>query len=156
MARGGKQVELAFQAKMNIAIGIAQGIRYMHEECPRGPIVHGDLRPCNIHLTSDLHPLISGFGRAKWLQLEQASPIFVDRYSDKDHSDNDLLALIKSDILSFGILLLRLFCKRSAPQDDKFLVEWVISFLRGETSCAVQSSPSSEGSPNLDSNAWTN
>ncbi|CAL5333012.1 unnamed protein product [Camellia sinensis] len=55
----GKHVKLTFQEKIKIAIGIGQGIRYMHEGCPRGPIVHGDLRPCNIFLNFDLEPLVN-------------------------------------------------------------------------------------------------
>ncbi|GLU16815.1 hypothetical protein SLE2022_332290 [Rubroshorea leprosula] len=39
------------------------------------------------------------------------------------------MALIKADVLSFGVLLLRLFCQKSAPQDDKTLVEWARPLL---------------------------
>lgn len=54
----GKEVDLTFLDKMEIAIGIANGIRYMHEECPRGPIAHGDLKPHNIILGHDLKPQV--------------------------------------------------------------------------------------------------
>ncbi|XAR58408.1 Non-specific serine/threonine protein kinase [Bertholletia excelsa] len=67
----GKHLRLTFQEKIKIAVGIGQGLRYMHEECPRGPVVHGDLRPCNIFLNYDLEPQITGFGQATWLQLKQ-------------------------------------------------------------------------------------
>ncbi|KAF5931401.1 hypothetical protein HYC85_032274 [Camellia sinensis] len=195
----GKQVKLTFQEKIKIAIGIGQGIRYMHEGCPRGPIVHGDLRPCNIFLNFDLEPLIFGFGKSTWLQLKQALPISSNRLWHKDPSDPESLALVKSDIFHFGILLLRLFCRRSAPKDDKKFFDWVrpllvkgayhelldegmeyldmygiymvmcvaaqciktnpvsrpsisevISLLQGETSCAVELSPLSDFSPNMD------
>ncbi|CAK9185827.1 unnamed protein product [Ilex paraguariensis] len=195
----GKQAELAFREKMKIAVGIAQGVRYMHDENPLGPIVHGDLRPCNIYLTYDFQPLITSFGKATWLQQEHSSAIANNRCWHKDRLDPKSLASVKSDIFSFGVLLVRLFCRRSAPQDDKKLVEWarpllsqrayhklldeevedvdmygmyklvcaaslciktkplsrscmseVISFLTGETYCAMQSSPSSEGSPVVD------
>lgn len=36
---------------------------------------------------------------------------------------------VKSDVLSFGVLLLRLFCRRSAPEDDRNLIEWVSRLL---------------------------
>jgi serine/threonine protein kinase len=52
----GKQSELTFQK--NIKVGIAEGIRYMHEECPRGPVVHGELVPSNIYLSNDFRPLV--------------------------------------------------------------------------------------------------
>ncbi|XP_059625328.1 G-type lectin S-receptor-like serine/threonine-protein kinase At1g34300 [Cornus florida] len=131
-SRGTWKEFLTFQDKMKIATGTGKGVRYMHEECPRGPIVHGDLQPCNIFLTSDFKPLITGFGRAKWLQLgQQTSPISSNRGgSHKDPLDVESLTLVKSDILSFGILLLRLFCRKSAPKDGKKLIEWAQPLLR--------------------------
>ncbi|KAI8028263.1 Proline-rich receptor-like protein kinase PERK12 [Camellia lanceoleosa] len=208
----GKQwTKMTFQEKIRIAIGIGEGVRYMHEECPRGPVVHGDLRQCNIFLNFDLEPQITSFGNATWLHLKQGLPISSNRFWHTDPSDLESLALLKSDIIHFGILLLRLFCRRFAPQDGKIFVDWarplllqrafhklldedmedldvygiftvtcvaaqcintkpisrsslssfimayyisfmhlqIISVLNGETSCAMQLSPSSEGSPNI-------
>lgn len=51
-------MELKFQARLKIAKGIAHGVRYMHEECPQGPVVHGDLKACNIFLGRDLQPMV--------------------------------------------------------------------------------------------------
>ncbi|KAI3673222.1 hypothetical protein L6452_39338 [Arctium lappa] len=124
-----KELEVSFPGKMNIAIGIAQGLCYMHEQCPRGPIVHGDLRPCNILLGHNLQPQITGFGHAKWLQFEQSSPTSNNSCGHKHPSDPKSLALMKSDILAFGLLLLRLFCNRSAPRDDKSLITWARPLL---------------------------
>ncbi|CAL5357679.1 unnamed protein product [Camellia sinensis] len=180
-SKGKQRTKMTFQEKIKIAIGIGEGVRYMHEECPRGPIVHGNLRPCNIFLNFDLEPQITGFGNAKWLHLKQGLPISSNRFWHTDPSDHESLALLKFDMIHFGILLLRLFCKRSAPRDDKIFVDWarplllqrafhklldedmedldvygifrvieIISVLKGETSCAMQLSPSSEGSPNMD------
>ena len=39
--------------------------------------------------------------------------------------DPEMLKIIKTDILSFGILILRLFCKKSIPQDNNILIKWV-------------------------------
>ena len=38
------------------------------------------------------------------------------------------MAQVKLDVLSFGILLLRLFCRRSVPQDDDTLIKWVSTY----------------------------
>lgn len=104
----GEQLELTFQDKLKIAIGIAEGVRYMHEECPRGPVVHGELVPSNIFLRYDLRPLvkiskskvnwgfqvyvslflncglicyISGFWQAKWLHLQKPLHITHNRFA---------------------------------------------------------------------------
>ncbi|GMP34736.1 hypothetical protein CsSME_00007487 [Camellia sinensis var. sinensis] len=55
-SKGKQQTKITFQEKIKMAIGISEGVRYVHEECPRGPVVHGDLRPCNIFLNFDLEP----------------------------------------------------------------------------------------------------
>jgi serine/threonine protein kinase len=54
----GNQLEMRFHDKLKIAIEIAQGVRYMHEECPAGPVVLGELIPSNIFLRHDLRPLV--------------------------------------------------------------------------------------------------
>ncbi|KAK1435889.1 hypothetical protein QVD17_01661 [Tagetes erecta] len=123
-----KELKIGFQNKLSIAIGIAQGLRYMHEQCARGIIVHCDLRPCNVLLGNNLVPQITGFGHAKWLQFEQLS-LTRNSCGHMHPSDPSSLALIKSDILAFGILLLRLFCSRSAPRDDKSFVTWARRLL---------------------------
>ncbi|KAL8226628.1 hypothetical protein R6Q57_016460 [Mikania cordata] len=66
-----KELNIDFQKKMKIAIGIGQGLRYMHEQCPQGLIVHRDLRPCNVLLGNNFVPQITGFGHAIWLQFDQ-------------------------------------------------------------------------------------
>ncbi|KAI8028262.1 Receptor-like cytosolic serine/threonine-protein kinase RBK2 [Camellia lanceoleosa] len=197
----GKQwTKMTFQEKIKIAIGIGEGVRYMHEECPRGPVVHDDLWACNIFLNFDLEPQIIGFGNATWLHLKQGLPISSNRFAfHTDPLNLESLAFLKSNIIHFGILLLRLFRIRSTPRDDKIFVDWarplllqrafhklldediedldvygifrvmcvaaqcintkpisrssmseIISVLKGETSRAMQLSPSSEGSPNMD------
>ncbi|KAK2649540.1 hypothetical protein Ddye_017029 [Dipteronia dyeriana] len=115
---------LKFRVKLNIAIGIAQGVRYMHEECPQGPLVHGDLQLSNIFLREDLRPLISGFGKAKWLHLERVPSVSNKRCQFEDTLDHEAMELVKSDVFSFGVLLVRLFSRRSMPQDDRSLIEW--------------------------------
>ncbi|KAI9181131.1 hypothetical protein LWI28_011785 [Acer negundo] len=115
---------LKFQEKLKIAIGIAQGVRYMHEECLQGPLVHGDLQLSNIFLRHDLRPLISGFGKAKWLHLERVTSVSDERGQLEDTLDHGAIELVKSDVFSFGVLLIRLFSRRSIPLDDRSLIEW--------------------------------
>lgn len=50
---------LEWSARRKIAVGAARGLRYLHEECRVGCIVHRDMRPNNILLTHDFEPLVS-------------------------------------------------------------------------------------------------
>lgn len=52
----GRQEGLTCSERMRIAIETGTAIRYMHEECPRGPVAHGNIRPCNIYLGQELEP----------------------------------------------------------------------------------------------------
>lgn len=49
---------LEWHNRRAIAIGIAKGLRFLHEECRGGPIIHRDLRPSNILLTHDFVPMV--------------------------------------------------------------------------------------------------
>lgn len=64
---GTKETALDWSSRLKIAIGTARGLRYLHEDCRVGCIVHRDLRPKNILLTHDFEPLVSfagGFSQA--------------------------------------------------------------------------------------------
>ncbi|KAL2318646.1 hypothetical protein Fmac_032522 [Flemingia macrophylla] len=58
---GGSQADLDFCREVQIAIGAARGLRYLHEDCRVGCIVHRDFRPKNILLTHDFEPLFNGY-----------------------------------------------------------------------------------------------
>jgi len=55
---GRKQNVLEWSARQKIAVGAARGLRYLHEECRVGCIVHRDMRPNNILLTHDFEALV--------------------------------------------------------------------------------------------------
>lgn len=49
---------LEWSSRHKIAVGAARGLRYLHEDCRVGCIVHRDLRPNNILLTHDFEPMV--------------------------------------------------------------------------------------------------
>jgi serine/threonine protein kinase len=49
---------LEWHKRHAIALGIAKGLRFLHEECRAGPIIHRDLRPSNVLLTHDFVPMV--------------------------------------------------------------------------------------------------
>ncbi|KAG7997583.1 hypothetical protein I3843_01G218000 [Carya illinoinensis] len=63
---GRHQEPLEWSARQKIAVGAARGLRYLHEECRVGCIVHRDMRPNNILITHDFEPLVGDFGLARW------------------------------------------------------------------------------------------
>ncbi|KAK8958203.1 hypothetical protein KSP40_PGU021098 [Platanthera guangdongensis] len=55
---GRNREPLEWSARHKIAVGAARGLRYLHEECRVGCIVHRDMRPNNILITHDFEPLV--------------------------------------------------------------------------------------------------
>ncbi|KAJ6404825.1 hypothetical protein OIU84_012906 [Salix udensis] len=66
LAEGNKRPPLDWNLRMKIAIGTARGLRYLHEDCRVGCVVHRDMRPNNILVTHDFEPLVADFGLARW------------------------------------------------------------------------------------------
>ncbi|TXG60077.1 hypothetical protein EZV62_014650 [Acer yangbiense] len=57
---------LEWKIRFKIAVGVADGLQYLHHDCHRR-IIHRDITASNILLTEDYEAQISDFGLAKWL-----------------------------------------------------------------------------------------
>jgi serine/threonine protein kinase len=55
---GRNRETLEWASRQKIAVGAARGLRYLHEECRVGCIIHRDMRPNNILVTHDFEPLV--------------------------------------------------------------------------------------------------
>ncbi|KAL6622432.1 hypothetical protein ACP70R_032311 [Stipagrostis hirtigluma subsp. patula] len=114
---------LPLGSRLDIAIGSAQGLAYMHSYTEQD-IQHADVKPSNILLDAQLVPKISDFGLSKMLT---AGNDFAENvvgylpYMDPVYKDTRLLTP-KSDVYSFGIVLLELICRKPAVFGDSRLI----------------------------------
>ena len=53
------KTDLQWTIRLKIALGAARALRYLHEECRVGCIIHRDMRPNNILLTHDFTPMVN-------------------------------------------------------------------------------------------------
>ncbi|RAL51113.1 hypothetical protein DM860_005469 [Cuscuta australis] len=124
---------LSWPARQRIAIGAARGLRYLHEECRVGCIVHRDMRPNNILLTHDFEPMVGDFGLARWQPDGdlgvQTRIIGTFGYLAPEYAQSGEITE-KADVYSFGVILVGLITGRKAmdvnrPKGQQSLTEWV-------------------------------
>uniref|UniRef100_J3MLL1 non-specific serine/threonine protein kinase n=2 Tax=Oryza brachyantha TaxID=4533 RepID=J3MLL1_ORYBR len=110
-----KRASLSWKIRTKIVEGIAQGLLYLHKHS-RIRIIHRDVKASNILLDSELNPKISDFGMARIFPLD-ASQAKASRlvgtfgYMAPEYASEGLLS-IKSDVFSFGVLLLEIMSGR--------------------------------------------
>ncbi|PON41059.1 Cysteine rich receptor like kinase [Parasponia andersonii] len=110
-----KQVHLNWSIRCNIIEGIARGILYLHEDS-RLKIIHRDLKASNILLDKNMNPKVSDFGMAKMFEVDQTQGntrriVGTYGYIAPEYAMEGLYS-IKSDVFSFGVLLLEILSGR--------------------------------------------
>ena len=124
--------------RIKIASGVANGLEYLHDQADP-PIIFRDLKSSNILLDEDFNPKLSDFGLAKLGPGGDKSPLpsrvmGTYGYSAPEYTRGGQLTS-KSDIYSFGVVMLELITGRKAidttkPNNEQNLVTWVRFFFQ--------------------------
>ncbi|KAG2249492.1 hypothetical protein Bca52824_089120 [Brassica carinata] len=130
-------VLLGWPERLRIGLDAAEGLSYLHHDCVP-PIVHRDVKSSNILLDADYGAKVADFGIAKIGQMtgtkspEAMSGIAGSCGYIAPEYVYTLRVNEKSDIYSFGIVLLELVTGKQ-PTDlelgDKDMVKWVCTTL---------------------------
>ncbi|XP_078434587.1 putative serine/threonine-protein kinase At1g01540 [Wolffia australiana] len=135
---------LSWEIRMNIIIGTAKGLMYLHEAL-EPKVVHRDVKSSNILLDTQWTPKVSDFGLAKLLATERTyvttRVMGTFGYVAPEYASTGMLNE-RSDVFSFGILIMEIITGRkpvdyTRPPGEVNLVEWLKSMVSNRNSEGV-------------------
>ncbi|GKV16762.1 hypothetical protein SLEP1_g27356 [Rubroshorea leprosula] len=108
-----KNHQLAIKTLYEIALGIAQGLEYLHRGCATR-ILHFDIKPQNILLDANFCPKISDFGQAKLCETRDTIVSMTGARGTCGYIAPEVFCRsfggvsYKSDVYSYGMMILEM------------------------------------------------
>ncbi|XP_073139274.1 probable serine/threonine-protein kinase At1g01540 [Henckelia pumila] len=127
---------LTWDIRMNILLGTAKGLTYLHEGL-EPKVVHRDIKSSNILLDKQWSAKVSDFGLAKLLGSERSyittRVMGTFGYVAPEYASTGMLNE-RSDVYGFGILIMEIITGRnpvdySRPAGEVNLVDWLKSMV---------------------------
>ncbi|KAK1291493.1 Calmodulin-binding receptor-like cytoplasmic kinase 3 [Acorus calamus] len=124
---------LDFNQRLQIAIDVAHALTYLHLYAEK-PIIHRDVKSSNILLTESMRAKVADFGFARTGSTDiDQTHISTEVKGTAGYLDPEYLKTLqltpKSDVFSFGILLIEIISGRRPvelrrPNDERIAVRW--------------------------------
>lgn len=129
---------LSWQTRMQIAIDVANALEYLHFYCDP-PLCHRDIKSSNILLDENFVAKVADFGLAHASKDGSIcfEPVNTDIRGTPGYMDPEYVVTQelteKSDIYSYGVVLLEIVTARRAIQESRNLVEWSQIFMASDS-----------------------
>ncbi|WZY81193.1 hypothetical protein YC2023_027577 [Brassica napus] len=136
-------VVLTWDARFQIAKGIASGLLYLHEEWEK-IVIHRDVKPSNVLIDDQMNPRLGDFGLARLYERGSLSHTTVVvgtiGYMAPELTRNGNSSSA-SDVFAFGVVLLEIVSGRKPTDSGSFfLADWVMEMhASGQVLRAVDS-----------------
>ncbi|XP_016489143.1 putative serine/threonine-protein kinase PBL7 isoform X1 [Nicotiana tabacum] len=132
--------QLDWDTRMKIAIEVAKGLEFLHD-IAQPPVIHRNINCSNILLDEGYQAKLSGFSLAKLGPMGSKRHVHVKfegtiGYSAPEYVMTSELS-VKSDIYSFGVVLLEILTGRKAIEnstdgEEYNLVEWARHLIKDQ------------------------
>ncbi|XP_019154915.1 PREDICTED: nodulation receptor kinase-like isoform X2 [Ipomoea nil] len=136
-----KRKILDWPTRLSIALGAARGLLYLHTFAERC-VIHRDVKSSNILLDHSMCAKVADFGFSKYAPQEGDSGTSLEvrgtaGYLDPEYYSTQHLST-KSDVFSFGVVLLEIVSGREPlnvkrPRNEWSLAEWAKLQIRNST-----------------------
>ncbi|XP_057468806.1 leucine-rich repeat receptor protein kinase HPCA1-like [Actinidia eriantha] len=129
---GKSGVQLDWTRRLRTALGAARGLQYLHE-LANPPIIHRDIKSNNILLDERLTAKVADFGLSKLMGDPEKGHVTTQvkgtmGYMDPEYYMTQQLTN-KSDIYSFGVVMLELVTARQPIEKGKYIVREVKQYM---------------------------
>ncbi|CAM6039012.1 unnamed protein product [Sphagnum compactum] len=127
-----KTIELTWDLRYNILIGVSSALTYLHEEWEQC-VIHRDVKASNVMLDEEFNPRLGDFGLARLIaRTKNAQTTIVAGtlgYMAPELSTTGK-ATTKTDVFSYGAFLLEVACGRRPidlheSEEKMILLDWV-------------------------------
>ncbi|XWS60707.1 hypothetical protein CRYUN_Cryun07bG0058800 [Craigia yunnanensis] len=124
-------------SRLNVAASVAEALAFMHEELREDGIAHGNLKSTNILFNKHMDPCISEYGLMVFESQDQSFHSQSNSFKKNDLDRGQIYGSFKTDIYSFGVILLELLTGKLVQNNGFDLARWVHSVVSEEWTVEV-------------------
>ncbi|XP_051199340.1 probable serine/threonine-protein kinase PBL19 [Lolium perenne] len=125
---------LPWRTRLQIMIGAARGLDYLHQGVPEVQVIYRDFKASNVLLDGEFRPKLSDFGLAREGPTDgrthvSTAVVGTHGYAAPDYVETGHLTA-KSDVWGFGVVLYEILTgrrslDRNRPAEEQKLLGWV-------------------------------